>query len=608
MFRTTFLRPLAIAAALTAGSAGCADVTDVAEVPVDGPQIAEKIAPALFIESGLQLLSHVSLVESTFGELLGIDIWGGSDYARLSQDTIDDIADTVGQRVEQSLFDRDRASATTIFRAESEYAVPDCFADGVCRDSVVERVTDRWSSADGLVWQANWLVDQMMKPENGHRRLQVAQHVQRLGSTAIFGYYQLAAAARVGDQGQGLVVQELRNAGDRAREILAHLDELADEVYPAYVESQFTPISLRYFTHGGRGKVEGCFSGPHQDEAVCIRRTASYGRDRTEREVRAELQTHRERAVRDVRSWWFPGVFGQDYFTVRYQLERIAGETEHLRGGAEPVDAEDCAGNDLQAGRAMIRGEVRTSCNGDFTLGVRADGDLVVTGPRGGVVWQAGTAGTTGFFLYLYGNGYLALLDSGFRPVWRVRDAEHVGDTARLVMRNNGELMIVDGLGYMHWTTGAPDAEPEVEPVTYGARVALRGFHSRYFVAEHDGSANANRGRVGSLERFNILNRHAWADGATVNYGDTIALQGGQHRFLVAEHNGDLNANRGRVGSLERFQVVDPRGRAAGPVPCGATIALRGGQGRYVVANADGTADADGRDPTGNAQIQIVCQ
>lgn len=134
----------------------------------------------------------------------------------------------------------------------------------------------------------------------------------------------------------------------------------------------------------------------------------------------------------------------------------------------------------------------------------------------------------------------------------------------------------------------------EARPVNVGEPIALRSHHGRYLVAEDNGDLNANRGAVGGWETFTVQTAAGRSDPRLpVSRGATLSLRSDHGTYVVAEDDGRANANRGAVGDWERWVVLGPNGEASGAVECGAQIALRGAHGRYLVAESDGRANAD---------------
>ena len=108
-----------------------------------------------------------------------------------------------------------------------------------------------------------------------------------------------------------------------------------------------------------------------------------------------------------------------------------------------------------------------------------------------------------------------------------------------------------------------------------GKIISLRSYHGKYVVAESNGDANANRVIVGSWEEF-LVERVT---------GNQVALKSVAHnRYLVAELNGQANANRPWRDSWEIFRLIKISDRK---------IALRSHHGKYLTAESDGKLNAN---------------
>ena len=120
-----------------------------------------------------------------------------------------------------------------------------------------------------------------------------------------------------------------------------------------------------------------------------------------------------------------------------------------------------------------------------------------------------------------------------------------------------------------------------------GDCVSLRGAHSKYLVAESDGSANANRAAAGPWEKFTLITH---PDGL-------VSFRSHHGKYLVAESDGDLNANRSAIGPWEKFRACYSGGtRPTVTTPVKSTpviVTLLSHHGKYVVAEPDGEANAN---------------
>ena len=84
-----------------------------------------------------------------------------------------------------------------------------------------------------------------------------------------------------------------------------------------------------------------------------------------------------------------------------------------------------------------------------------------------------------------------------------------------------------------------------------GDKIALKSYHGKYMVAEEkswycpwcDWEINANRNGIGDHEKFKVEKQS----------GGKIALKTHHGKYVVAEDNNELNADRTKVGTWERF-------------------------------------------------------
>lgn len=116
--------------------------------------------------------------------------------------------------------------------------------------------------------------------------------------------------------------------------------------------------------------------------------------------------------------------------------------------------------------------------------------------------------------------------------------------------------------------------------VAFGDTIALRSFHGKYVVAEGDGRANANRDAIGDWEKWIVVRSGASDSDLFLAHGDVISLRSFHNRYLVAEADGNANANRGAIGEWERFTITgyapspneEPSGGPCGAAICGANV------------------------------------
>ncbi len=114
---------------------------------------------------------------------------------------------------------------------------------------------------------------------------------------------------------------------------------------------------------------------------------------------------------------------------------------------------------------------------------------------------------------------------------------------------------------YATWVVEHPTGDANV--------IALKNLgNQRYLVAERNGTVNANRSRAGDWERWRVIRRSS----------TTIALRSHHGRYLVAERDGRLNANRRHIRNWETFAFQSiavappPASRPASPPPAATTV------------------------------------
>jgi len=103
--------------------------------------------------------------------------------------------------------------------------------------------------------------------------------------------------------------------------------------------------------------------------------------------------------------------------------------------------------------------------------------------------------------------------------------------------------------------------------------VALKTIHGKYVVAEKNGQMNANRDSWCSRVKFKMIKHR---DG-------TISLKSIHGKYVVAERNGRMKANRPWMRSWEKFKLIKHKDH---------TISLKSAHGKYVVAERNGRLNA----------------
>ena len=89
-------------------------------------------------------------------------------------------------------------------------------------------------------------------------------------------------------------------------------------------------------------------------------------------------------------------------------------------------------------------------------------------------------------------------------------------------------------------------------------KVVFKGRFGKYLVAELNGRVNANRGVPGPWETWTVEKKGKWK----------FAFKSFHGKYLVAESNGEINANRDVALDLETFRVVTCPAWVLGPEIC----------------------------------------
>jgi GH25 family lysozyme M1 (1,4-beta-N-acetylmuramidase) len=103
----------------------------------------------------------------------------------------------------------------------------------------------------------------------------------------------------------------------------------------------------------------------------------------------------------------------------------------------------------LATGASLTAGKSITSSNGQFTLSMQTDGNLVLQG-NGHVMWFSRTNGNAGAHLIMQADGNLVIYTAGGAPVWA---SKTTGSNGKLVVASSGQLQLSTDNG-VAWTSG----------------------------------------------------------------------------------------------------------------------------------------------------------
>ncbi len=125
--------------------------------------------------------------------------------------------------------------------------------------------------------------------------------------------------------------------------------------------------------------------------------------------------------------------------------------------GAAPSGTPSCTGTgtgscgELTANQQLAANQSVASCNGDYTLIMQGDGNLVLY-QGGTALWASNTAGSAADEAIMQGDGNLVLYTSAGSPLWASGTAGNAG--AYLEVQNDGNVVIYSASGAVLWSTG----------------------------------------------------------------------------------------------------------------------------------------------------------
>ncbi len=129
----------------------------------------------------------------------------------------------------------------------------------------------------------------------------------------------------------------------------------------------------------------------------------------------------------------------------------------------------------------------------------------------------------------------------------------------------------------------------------FGTKIALKSKYSKWLVAESDGRLNANRDAAQEWEHFTLARSGATKHLSYISFGDTVSLKSAHNQWVTAASTGEAFANRNEIGPDERWTIVRA-GKTAhnGFVSAGDQIALLSvSKQLYLCGQSDGFANAN---------------
>jgi len=135
--------------------------------------------------------------------------------------------------------------------------------------------------------------------------------------------------------------------------------------------------------------------------------------------------------------------------------------------------------------------------------------------------------------------------------------------------------------------------EIPIGALKYGDKVVLQSNQGKYLVAESDGNLNANRDAIGSSEQFTISRSGKSRYQNYVSYGDTISLKSYDNKYVVSELQGTVDVNRVAIGPWEQW-TIHRSGNSLSKVfvTAGDIVSLKSHHNKYLTGQTTGQADA----------------
>jgi hypothetical protein len=124
--------------------------------------------------------------------------------------------------------------------------------------------------------------------------------------------------------------------------------------------------------------------------------------------------------------------------------------------GAAPSGTPSCTGStsgcgELTANQQLTSNQSLASCNGDYTLIMQSDGNLVLY-QGSTALWASNTVGSGADEAIMQGDGNFVLYTSSGSPVWSSGTAGNAG--AYLDVQNDANVVIYSASGSALWSTG----------------------------------------------------------------------------------------------------------------------------------------------------------
>jgi hypothetical protein len=127
-------------------------------------------------------------------------------------------------------------------------------------------------------------------------------------------------------------------------------------------------------------------------------------------------------------------------------------------------------------------------------------------------------------------------------------------------------------------------------PLKYGCNVRLTTYHGKFVTADKFDGVTAYQTQEGSWEHFTILSAIGKPTRSDILFGDPVYLKTAHNKFICAEPDGRIVANRTANGPYETFVLVNPNyHQDRSPVNSGSHVAFRTYHGKFLCAEQNQT-------------------
>ncbi len=179
------------------------------------------------------------------------------------------------------------------------------------------------------------------------------------------------------------------------------------------------------------------------------------------------------------------------------------------------------AGSILSTNQQLSTSQYLRSSNGQYTLYMQTDGNLVVYG-NGCAVWGSGTNGTgNNNHLAMQNDGNLVIYTSTSKPVWG-SGTNGTGNNNYLAMQNDGNLVVYTSAGKPVWASGTSKADRLCAPATMSTSQYLRSSNGQYTLYMQSD---------GNLVIYTSAGKPIWGSGTNGT---------GNNNYLAMQNDGNL--------------------------------------------------------------------